>query len=69
MSVFSMSGYVKIFAGVLVLSVALLFTTVYRYDQESIDVTFMEIWEMNKDTDSFKAGLRSKKPLEIASSY
>ena len=69
MSVFSTSGYVKIFAGVLVLSVALLFTTVYRYDEESIDVTFMEIWEMNKDTDSFKASLRSKKPLEMASSY
>ena len=69
MSVLNTSGYVKIFAGVLVLSVALLFTTVYRYDQESIDETFMDIWERNKDTDSFKAGLRSRKPLEIAPSY
>ena len=51
---------VKIF-GVFSLLSAALFFAVVRHGQEKIELTFMDIWQKHKDTESFKAGLLASK--------
>ena len=69
MSVINGPGCVKLLAGVLILSVALLLVIERNYEQEPIEVTFMDIWERNKYSDSFKAGLRATKSLQLAIAF
>ena len=63
MKMVSANDRVKIFGGLSVLSTAILFAAV-RHGQEKIEVTFMDIWHKNKDTDSFKAGLLASTSLQ-----
>ena len=61
MNLVNANDRVKVFGGVSILFTALLLAVVH-HGQKPIEVTFMDVWEKNKDTDSFKAGLLARKP-------